>query len=1778
MKTDANWCVRIGALALVLIVVLAAFSCGSNGGFTLDPSGSGRSTANSAANEVTKSAGLIPAIPESAIGSLPAWQRELLSDAGWNQPYITPPAGTPVETPTRESLLSGTAAAMTRGVKLDPRFAEGGAKGASWTGDAPPFPQAIFRAEYSGVAPGGTPTFGCNTNGSNTSAAGNAIEDLIVDTANNNPLPTYSLCYVREGLCTPNYFNTVAGVNKGASTAVYQAYCSINTGAFDPADPPDTAQVAEISYRSSLVPNGAPGQPCNAEAFVVRDYFWRVFNANLDAIPTGSTPLYNVFIAPSAKSAGPYDSLAKTTGEYQPFYFGSMGNCYGGAWIIGLTASDSDCDTFKDYFDPVSENYVSPGYWYRPIYGVLLKRWLDMAPAANQGWNTELGWPVYGPVAYANGAMQLNSKGTYYQWGMWFEMGFIWWVDYDQATNPTVPDEAQAYRFTGDNVYCWGEDDELIKIAPTVFYGNAGPLGVSVTVDAYRNLPTDDWAPVEQNDTGSEYHVSLPSDDGMAVVTLKMHAQGYGGTPNVNCLYKTYVWAFRDGTIQPPGTGYSAAQMTAVHTYGDMAVNKENTYVVRVQIQDEVGFAYGDSLPIVMGHGAGGGGGGEVLVIRDDAPTYNTYNTNFNALLADLDDRGVLYTVQNFTPTIANDFIAGTYKVALWYRGGPGAVGETNYTTAWTAQEEANFNQLLPKKMLLIGQAQGSVSTTWSYSYWGWDSDPDSQFCQRVNGALMTHVTDQNMGLMSNEFNGVFGWLYVMWGGEMGTGKSNTRGPQRLGLPGVWGASAAERNLLSGSSGKLPQTMQWATGGTDVLQFCCRGWYPPFGGSYINSGWICGMLANPSGSGGWDDGNYGAANLSYGNSTSGGSTWQTPGPGKFWCWGMPYAKLTVTGSAPAGMTRAEMLQNTLSWLDGTLTFGAAGAGGASGWSPYDGNPEIIQVMPGYWTQTPPLFVKGAVVQPGIGYPDTTGTDVFKTNYTNLAGQRYLSTTQAGNNGANCNDIDGQYPWYAYITTTNGAVETSADTTVVPPIKATDDTVAIRGLLVNDTDGNWSRYTPPVGQMPNCLLNLQGANGPTPLVAGYFTSLAGNTGDEIYANYGTGPVALSWNNQYKLECEAIAHWPETLMYGTNPAVLYWSMFPGHRMFVPGTGTYFTDSAGGWETFRKVLDIDPTVAVAGRTGSTWNSANFAYTNVLAQGRVVQFDYRSINTWNGDMNRDNDGNLLADAVADKFPIRCRLFTNYGSYIDSDPGTAGNQPYVWPNNEQPTSTYVEGGCYVVDTGLPVYRVRISTNGNPFVSGITGNYNVQLPFILKFGTPNYPVQVDADYNGTWGSAPTGRVFNVTGYDNSTTGAKTGTANITGMPDGNYTFAIRVIDGAGDTSTAVYPIAVALFPAEIFKETFEGGAQTAANSDLTWTISGPQGAYGYDWANQTGAAPFLGYSAHGGTRYVRWNTTTQNVGYMARRWAQTGPYTIVPTTFYRLELYTNGDTSFLWDYYYMCGLRAQLSYNGSTWWDIPTTVMHYDYDGGWMVTPAWYHTALGMGTWTRHAYNFTSGASNSQIWFRYGMETDRYNYCDYDTANYPNRGGPGLDDIRLYPPPPPPPPIWTETFESGMGAWALNYANGVTFVQASGAAGGGNSPSGAQGGTYYCKTTPRNYPDGSYTRYTTGPITCAANTGYDLTFYTAGYTEGSWDCLMVGYSFNNSTWTWTGPDNVYGHDYAMYQGYADGTLGATTWRQQTASITTGAGQTQIWIRIGFESDGSVNYDGPTLDTMALGAS
>jgi hypothetical protein len=132
---------------------------------------------------------------------------------------------------------------------------------------------------------------------------------------------------------------------------------------------------------------------------------------------------------------------------------------------------------------------------------------------------------------------------------------------------------------------------------------------------------------------------------------------------------------------------------------------------------------------------------------------------------------------------------------------------------------------------------------------------------------------------------------------------------------------------------------------------------------------------------------------------------------------------------------------------------------------------------------------------------------------------------------------------------------------------------------------------------------------------------------------------------------------------------------------------------------------------------------------------------------------------------------------------------------------TFIEGGCYVVDYGDPVYTVQAVDD--PFQldprdqvafvggSGPTYTWNVTLGYNIKFGIPNFTVQLDPAYDGVFGPAfitisPGG------GYTSG--GAKTNIVPITAL-EGNYSFAVRVMDTnapPNNTSTYVWPNAVSL--------------------------------------------------------------------------------------------------------------------------------------------------------------------------------------------------------------------------------------------------------------------------------------------------------------------------------------------------------------------------------------------------
>ena len=1305
----------VSSLVFLAIITIFLYSCG--GGANQVQVRDSADTAGPPNGDTTRTTGLL--VAEADIATLPVWQQELLSDGGWTEPYIPPLAATEMPAPTGEMLLGYAEEARDRGVDIRPRIADD-TRGASWL-DQGGFDgeSSLLKGQYDGIPRTAIPPYGCNSDGSNGYGA-DAFEDVI--RVGTKYLPQ-TISFVLEGQSSPNWFNPVGGVTLSAQSAVYQLFSDMRDA--DPSDWQSNGRMfEEVGYRSDLAPGVGPGGDCSAaQAFLVTGLFWKRFNSANHALP-GLSPVYNydILIAPHGNQSSVITSAGQTDASFQEFYFGSIGACYGGAWLVSLQSSSSSCNIFNEGV----ANAYSAGdpYYCSPLYGVLLKRWQDTMVTGMAGpWEGNLGWPVFGPVAFNEGNPILTARGSYYAWGMWFERGYIWWLDYDQDTYPETPDEAQAYWYTGDNVFCPAQG-EYVRMGPTVYYGGsaawpapAGNPRVTVVATGYRGTPASDWNPCCLT-SNNEYEIPL-SNDGLSTVQVNLMAQAYGGTPNVDCSYDYYVWAFRDGTLF---FGDESAAKSLTHTYGSDIRNMESVYTVRVQVMDSTGaVGYGDSNPIVIAANAPGipsGSGGSarnIAVVRNDG---GTYDLSYNALVSDLDALGETYWEMAYSATIAGDVGAGGFDTVIWYRGGPADGTETcPDERVWTTAEIDSLVEILDDgvNMVLVSQNHGYNSTPYSGDGWldnyGWDENALAQSIptgeERLLWALgMTEAAGVELPGVDSVLRS-YPVLLPSTGAV--TGAFPRDGVDCDGL------MAAERYVEQNGARDVPIAFSFGS----PVQLVGYGRCSALQEGVVAPGFVAGVNVGDRYYG-WDMAflSGGCRHAPYQNVGAWPNYDFTDyGDASVWWVGYPWATMEVSQSALGEMVgsgqRSMVLENILNWLGTTTTEKER--------TEYTGHPEIIQVMVGNWETGGYNYQMSSYTWDGTAghFPDQSMPNVYTSTD---PGDNYVVTTNDNNDWINGNDIDFGFPWYAYIVDVNG------DGVQIGEGNNVDDTVFFGGLLLEDPGTAWARNTAlyhygqddldPDNSVPSVVID-----GFTPpvVVAGYYVSTTGDGGGEVRASYGTSPASITIDNADLITAECVAHWPSSVYYGgyttgggeyvapSDPKLL-WSMYPGHNMLVPeaysgGVKTRVEDMDDGWDSYRWIFDVDPSVAHTVRAAEDrWNNPVFTYSNLVSEGRVVTFNYRSVPNWNPDLNRDGDnGSLGSGDVADKFPVRVRLITEFGDYVLwsetwpdhlQDPGidpAAGGPIWEDDENDPPLfyadwPDYIEGGAYVIDVGTPVY------------------------------------------------------------------------------------------------------------------------------------------------------------------------------------------------------------------------------------------------------------------------------------------------------------------------------------------------------------------------------------------------------------------------------------------------------------------------------------------------------------
>lgn len=1355
MKTDANWRWKLGQGMLGLSLAFAVASCG--GGGTADLSSN---TSTAPAGSGSEHAVVITS--KDDIAKLPEAQQRLFTDPGWNQPYIEPEQGvTGLPAPSTEELLRLTQERLEQGDDVLPRGvvapASGDSKSASWfqQGSAafgnvnPPYGGAnnvpdyngvdnVLKGEYYNCLRLGIPPYGCNADGANQGnrTPANAIEDTIaqfnVAALGGANVP---ISYVLEGLSGANWFNTGGAGGGNPRCAIFQVFSSQKTAIAANYETNKTALFGEVSFRSDLTqykkgpgqglqPDGTPGgNLCYVGAPVaqgVSGHFWRAFNRENTAMPNGSpVRFFDILIAPAAAPLGvgsthaDYLSADASRVEYQQFYFGSVSNCYGGAYIFGISSSESTCQAFKDILTS------SPGFFHNPIYGVVLKKWQQMAPASEPGrpWKGQLGAPVFGPVAYKSGAATSEATRKWYAWGWYFERGFMWYVDNDQVLFPNAADEAQLYLYSGSNTYCPG--GTYTQITPSTFYlgPNVNTFRVNVAINGYSGDDTVYAAPTFNSAPGVQrYQVPLtsvsPTDE---QVWIAASASGYGGTPDANCQYASYVWAWRDGTVEGPFAG--VAGESRKHLYAGAkpgavpSSNKQSIYVIRVQCVDSAGaIAYGDSLPVELGTGGGAGGGGDVLLVRNDG---GSYNVNYNAIKADLDaivaaNPNFSYSETTYTSGGAGFVTAAkAAKVVIWYRGGPEGTGGTNQTTAYTAQQLADMVAIMasptPRPILHFSQNIALSST----NFW---------YVNGLNWEMLAPLVTPSLGeppASQTAFFNISGNNPMML--DAGVPISGRRGPNfgggsppSLTLP-AGAPNSGERYSGTGSSG--PGLTGFAAPAMVNHQVSL---YGPVADIIPNAGTALGLGCNSD------------AVYSWGNSTTGVKNWMVT---------YPWSPIV-----PIGRTRSQVLLNIIAWLDNSV--GSAPSGGG-GFTSYNGAAQILTVTPVQFRSNG-SFNLGNTSTTGVTYPDATAVagrsaDVLRsTALPALPGA--VLTTVAGNDGINGNDAQFAASLYAYITDPNGSI-------LATNTRSGDETVVFGGLMLANNGGNsWTRVNPstqPGYQSFQQLFNIAPFNTRLPVAGYYVSTTADFTAPFTRAFYGGAPADISFDNaEGPVTYECVAHWDaSTVTYGASAATVRWSLFPGDGVAdvnntpVVAYGTL----ASRISSYFGEVDVDASIAAPPGSNRTtdyrYNAPDYNRVGQQALGRVVEFNYATLRGWDGDLDRDG---VRGEAVDDKFPVSCRVFSNFTAYNSYVPA-AGSAPVAgraWPNNHPAPATYVTGGCYAVDSGLPALDIVVSDDGiagnDPhttvtYVSGTTWNVslffrvtNSSSPFTVEFN-PNHP-------------------------------------------------------------------------------------------------------------------------------------------------------------------------------------------------------------------------------------------------------------------------------------------------------------------------------------------------------------------------------------------------------------------------------------------------------------------------
>ncbi|MEZ5337891.1 MAG: PKD domain-containing protein [bacterium] len=293
----------------------------------------------------------------------------------------------------------------------------------------------------------------------------------------------------------------------------------------------------------------------------------------------------------------------------------------------------------------------------------------------------------------------------------------------------------------------------------------------------------------------------------------------------------------------------------------------------------------------------------DVAIIRNDG---GTYSTNLDAIKDDLDSLALSWQEFPYTDNIATELLSHGNFVVLWYRGGPGDDLEPRQETMWTTAEIDNYIAILEQgRPLLMMSQNNSKLTDFSNpaAFGGWEHHYGAEILDyTLPGSEYRHPWAS--ALRTDDGTGIgFGFFFQSSPTSFNADLDYLR-------PSTSWNGRGENYIAVGSSAARPLQLSVGNG----CQFMGIGWYD---GSPASSPVPeLGLAPNETGEG------LTLGHLSWGTESAPyrnvgffpGYNGNDHGNTRHWVVGYPWAAVDITQSEPAGMTRADMLQNIIAWL------------------------------------------------------------------------------------------------------------------------------------------------------------------------------------------------------------------------------------------------------------------------------------------------------------------------------------------------------------------------------------------------------------------------------------------------------------------------------------------------------------------------------------------------------------------------------------------------------------------------------------------------------------------------------------------------------------------------------------------------------------------------------------------------------------------------------------------------------------------------------------------------